>query len=720
MLFPHEQYACDINHAMKLCKTRFFWVIDYLVDYDDFDFLWEPVPWEAQQRHAWPTQYQADSGTYLVPRSGFVDTNYHTDVELFKTSDKDLWQIPAGIEDFDYDWHPDAGDQPYIYQFGTQHQATGGPVYHVPGATMIKYVKEPRATKISTDANWDRLDAAFFDYTWHPDDRDPPYIHEFGTQHQITGGPRYIVNGAKITKYHPSVQRETKVSVDKNWRLIDIDQFKNFDWTWHPDNREQPYIYQFATQHQKTGGPVYEVPGATEVKYISEIKGTVNPTSTVYVIDHIDGFANRWQQTLKNVNVKQTVRYVESYLETLKRIARNANEEFIWVVSSICDYSDFDFSWHPEKWQLTSLHVFASNNEKFGDTFFMHTPSFRERAENVKMLEWYDLNFVESNIVRYPCQAVVHDENSHVNVVKSHVFTEPLVVFSKSWIDTERPAVPLWRKETRAITALNNGRCVIVPREAQASIKTQLYDYPYIIKKYDKSRPYDYPIVFVSNGEDCAEENYTRLHNLVGSKRNKLIRVDRVAGRQASQLAAAAAAGTDYYFFVPSKLAVDENFDWQFQPDLLQQAKHYIFHAHNPINQLEYGHMAMVMYCRQLVESTLGKELDFTLESPHEVVAVRSGTVNFGNDPKLVWRTAFREVIKLKHSLATRPDIDTDFRLEQWLESGTGPLGRYSQLGAQAACDYYTSVGGNYEKLMLTYEWDYVDSLYQTVSHFNL
>ena len=63
--FAHEQEARDIDHAKELSQTRYFWWINYLTDYTGFDFLYEPVPWESHQRHAWPSQWQKDAETYL-------------------------------------------------------------------------------------------------------------------------------------------------------------------------------------------------------------------------------------------------------------------------------------------------------------------------------------------------------------------------------------------------------------------------------------------------------------------------------------------------------------------------------------------------------------------------------------------------------------------------------------------------------------------------------
>ena len=89
----------------------------------------------------------------------------------------------------------------------------------------------------------------------------------------------------------------------------------------------------------------------------------------------------------------KTVRYFDNYKDVLTRIANTVNKEYVWVVSSCCDYTGFDFSWHPEFWQSTMLHVFASDGEKFGDTFYMHVPSFKQRIGQFELLDWYDVNF---------------------------------------------------------------------------------------------------------------------------------------------------------------------------------------------------------------------------------------------------------------------------------------------------------------------------------------
>ena len=647
-LFVHECKVESIEQAQQQSRTGYFWMVSYLVDYTGFNFLWKPAAWQSHQCHAWPSQWQKDSGTYLVPKSGYSEINYRKELVLTRLQDRSNWTIPENFAaaGFDFSWHPDATEPDYVYQFGTQHQRTGGPVYAVPGATKIKYVQHPRLTKTTVDPYWT------------------------------------VPNGTDTG---------------------------SFDWTWHPDATEPDYVYQFGTQHQRTGGPVYAVPGATKIKYVEQIKIHVDSTSAVIVeIDHLDGNAKQIANTVK------TIRYFDNYRDTLIRIAKSlvGQHEFVWVCSSICDYTDFDFSWHPEQWQATMLHVFASNEQKFGDTFYMHVPSFAEHAEHRALLEWYDCNFVDKNVSRRRMPVIEHAGDSNVDAVKTTEWAGPVALFTTNGLPMIIPAVNLWRSETKTITPLSLGAsAVVVPKSAIPYIKTQLYDYPYIDKtQQQRHGDIKLDIVFISNGETNAEDNWTMLESrIIGLETNKLHRVDRVNGRAAAYHAAAEASNTPWFFAVFGKLAIDLNFDWAWQPDRMQQAKHYIFHAGNPVNGLVYGHQAMIAYNRQLVLDNPGVGLDFTLDSPHEVVPILSGSANYAESPWMAWRTAFRECIKLKASL---PDVENEYRLKVWLkeDSGTIANGHWSHKGAQDAVEYYDQVNGDFDQLQKSYEWEWLAS----------
>ena len=576
--FAHEQQADSIDHAQELSRTRYFWWINYLTDYNDFDFLYEPVPWESNQRHAWPSQWQKDAETYLVPKSGYSETNYRTAPILTRLPSQDNWIVPQ---------------------------------------------------------------------TFDPD---------------------------------------------------------SFDFSWHPDSTEPGYIYQFGTQHQRTGGPQYCVEGATDLKFCDQVRGSVKSGATPIVeINHMDGHAG------KVPGVVATVRYFDNYKDILTRIANTAEHEYIWIVSSCCDYTTFDFSWHPEQWQNTMLHVFASSGEKFGDTFYMHVPSFRRRIGQFELLDWYDVNFVSPGVPRRPLPVIKHNMDTHVEAIKTIDWPGPLAIFSTDDTVGEIPTVPLWREKTKTIVPLSAGASkVVVPKTAVPYIKVQAYDYPYI----DRTQRHIYTdeplnIVFIDNGEPNAESNYQHMSEVVSlSWRNRIHRSGGVNGRIAAYQAAAELSQTPWFFAVFAKLRVNPTFDWEWQPDRLQEPKHYIFHAFNPTNGLTYGHQAMIAYNKQLVLNNPGVGLDFTLDSAHEVVPILSGTAEYADTPWMAWRTAFREVLKLKGS----NDVESQYRLNRWCVNGEGANAQWSSIGAQDALEYYDAVAGDFVELKKSYDWAWLAS----------
>jgi len=650
-LFVHECEVESIEQAQQQSRTGYFWMVSYLVDYTGFDFLWKPVPWQSHQCHAWPSQHQKDSGTYLVPKSGYSEIHYRKDFSLTRLPDRNNWTIPDNFAagGFDFSWHPDATEPEYIYQFGTQHQRTGGPVYTVPGATKIKYVQYPRSTKTTVDPYWT------------------------------------VPNGTDTG---------------------------SFDWTWHPDATEPDYVYQFGTQHQRTGGPVYAVPGATKIKYVEQIKIKVDSTSAVIVeIDHLDGNAKQIANTVK------TIRYFDNYRDTLIRVAKSlvGQHEFVWICSSICDYTDFDFSWHPEQWQATMLHVFASNEQKFGDTFYMHVPSFAEHAEHRALLEWYDCNFVNVGVPRRPMPVVQHDHDTHVEAIKTIDWAGPLAVFSTNdQVDTI-PTVSLWRENTKTVVPLSpSGAAVIVPRECKNYLKTQLYDYPYIDKTKKSTQPMQLQdIVFISYDEPEAENNW----NMLQSKYARAKRVHGVEGMENALATAAELSSTAWYFAVFGKTELYPGFDFVFQPDYLQQPKHYIFYSENRVNKLVYGEMAIIMYNCRLILENRNKEfgLDYTLSFPHEVVPIISTYGNFDTSPYHTWRTAFREVSKLYDMQEKSPSIDTEYRINIWETVANGDYAEWALTGARDGREFYYKYKDDFAYRKNSFNWQWLQNYFTTL-----
>jgi len=291
-----------------------------------------------------------------------------------------------------------------------------------------------------------------------------------------------------------------------------------------------------------------------------------------------------------------------------------------------------------------------------------------------------------------------------VTAIASSQCETPYVLFEhESNPVTIQPDPWLWREQPVVGLTSNQASC-LVPRNAHGSIKTQVYDYKYLEKKnLNPSQQLD--VVFISNGEPNAEQNLKRL--ILLPKTNRTVRVDSINGRAAAYHAAARLSTTPWFFAVFAKLEVDLDFDWAWQPDRMQQAKHYIFHARNPCNGLVYGHQSMIAYNRQLVLDNPGVGLDFTLDSPHEVVPILSGIAAYNTSDWSTWRTAFREVLKLRASL---PDVENEYRIQQWLKPNQAIRSELSAAGAQDALDYYDEVAGDFTALKKSYEWEWLAS----------
>ena len=699
------------NIAAKIAPDKTKW--ELLDDIEEFDYSWRPDPTDPPYIYVFGNQWlaseQRPAVQYHVPAADEIKYMNHPRAK--RRGDPERFEQLYPCE-FDWSWEPEPGSPPYIYVFGNQYysaEVMPTLTLTLPGATERKYMDIPARLLPWHDNHWHTLVDCEWDYAWRPEPGSPPYIYVFGNQWwsaEKMPTVEYHMPGATERKYM-DINAELLVDMT-HWHIPEYVDVTDMDFSWVPDPGEPPYIYQFATQHQKTGGPQYRMPGATEFKYVDMMRAEVKKEAApIFEIDHLDGAAGQIPGTVKKV------RYFDNYRDTLIRLAKSLAGEYehVWVCSSICDYTGFDFSWHPETWQSTMLHIFPSNDQKFGDTFYMHVPTFAERAEKKQLLEWYSVNYVSRRSVpRRPMPVIEHTNDTHVDTVKTADWAGPLALFTTNGVPITLPTVPLWRQETKTIVPLSEGAsAVIVPKVARGDVRTQLYDYAHI-DKTQRKRHGDQPldIVFISNGELNAEKNYRRLDDSKYNRNNQLKRIDRVNGRAAAYHAAARASTTPWFFAVFAKLDIRMDFPWDWQPDRMQQPKHYIFHAHNPVNGLEYGHQAMIAYNRDLVLANPGVGLDFTLDSAHEVVPINSGTAWYTDTPWQAWRTAFREVVKLKHSL---PDVESEYRLNMWL-SNTGEVqnAEWSQWGAEDAVDYYDEVGGDFIALKKSYEWDWLAS----------
>ena len=748
------------------------WHIPGNIDTSTFDFSWHPRT-DEKFIHVFGTQWQPDGGPeYHTP--GAVEKKYETSQKAAAQPVLDNWYVPDYIDfdKFDFSWHP-RSDEKFIHVFGTQWHNSGGPEYRTTDATEIKFEGAQRAESKPQKDRWEipeHADIDNFDFSWHPP-RGENYVHVFGSQWARDVGPKYVSPGSNDKKYETAQVVKGKITTDifvidqfnsnnitsyesvksqypdakktrgvGNWASIikkaceastsdfvwvvssDYD-YTDFDFGWYPETWQSNMIHVFGSKYQKWAN-VFRVPRWEFLRLAQWFDDIKNFPELNFVEDQqvklFDDNREIWWIDNSNNSRKlcknhKAVRFFESYLETIKRIVARTDQEYIWITSSLCDYSQFDFGWEPEPWQQDMLHVFPSCEQKFGDTFYVPVAEFKKQSQELELLDWFDtVNYVKDQVVDRVVAPIEYYTGCLAEAVKNYNFVEPYVKFvhssvpaietsSKSYLIT--PSI--WRPQDRAVHAFNNGAACLVPKDAKKAIKSQIYDYDYILRhNTEKFVEKTLDVVFISNGEKNSEKHEQKLKDLVPRTKSS----KNVQGRIQAYKAAAELSETEWFFAVFAKCDVEPEFDFNWRPDRLQANKHYIFHAYNPINDLTYGHMSVIAYHRDTILNTKEWHSDVTLSGLHEVVPVLSCTAVYDEDEYAVWRTAFRETIKL----SALQDIESTYRLEKWLAVGNGDLGDYSLLGAKHGVEYYKNNKDDMDALQKPAEWEWCMQYYKS------
>lgn len=408
------------------------------------------------------------------------------------------------------------------------------------------------------------------------------------------------------------------------------------------------------------------------------------------------------------------VPFVDSYLTVLKSIITDINTEYFWFFANFMDLKTVDIDYIPEQHEKNQIHVWYNTHplggtNKEGNVFLIPTKAFKNQCNDIQFLrDFKDINYHE-----HP--------NLFQNWIPKTAFKlkDPYKTYYESepnyykWLhnkDIDKKNIPnffpsFW-EDVKLYTWGKTNDVILVPHKD--NIK-QFYDFDRIVH-YDldySSKLMD--IVFLSYDEPNADENWEKLK----AKHPRAKRVHGVPARTLAYVTAALKSETDYFFAVFPTIEIDDSFDFTFQPDRLKEPCHYIFHCKNPVNGLEYGHRAVILYNKQLCLDTKKPGLDFTLSQAHTVVPTLCGTSHFNVSPEISWRVAFREVIKL---CAMKQTVESRYRLKKWCELGKGPYAELVQRGALDAINYYEKNKHDQDALSLSYELDWLKQKFNSIS----
>ena len=747
-----KKYIQDI--IANVAENLVYWKISTDIDVSDFDFSWRPDSGAPPYIYQFGTlENDNDGPTYHTPENTgeivrlrrvykkhstgktsvgkyFITTTLQ---DLAEQHPNELfWALRENIDytNFDFDWSPNIEQARYVHVFGSPESE----------ATQTYFVSGPMWEEGYRDFNFVEQDkVASEEYLAELFVQPDIFLVDKGnieTQERFEQLKARFTNVSKtrfLNSWVDTINRcINRSNTEVCWILNSELDYNNFDFKYYPNPWQMKMVHVFGTQwsHWGTTFMVNRDTFAEDTKYVKIIEHLNNlnfvkerraiATNNLYdivVINHGNKDCERVVASLEARSCGKkvsTIDYDESYLKTIKKIVANVSakkEHFVWIASSVCNYGEFDFTYICDPFAKDSLHVFPSDRQKFGDTFLLDINKAKEFIETMELLQQYPkVNYNQATRAkRLSAPVIKTGQDTHVEAINAD-FDFPYAVLQTEEITTvDNEPMNLWTPDSKSILITSTGGTrIIVPKEAKSYVKDQLYDYPYIktASKLVASKPLD--IVFLSNGEKCADENYEHLLAVTKGLKNRIVRVDGVNGRVDAYHAAVKASETNWTFTVFAKLKVDNKFDWGWQPDRLQMPKHYIFHAKNPINGLEYGHQGMIAYNKALTLNNFGDGLDFTLDDPHETVEILSGIATFNTDAYSTWRTSFREVIKLKSDYT---DISQE-RLKAWLTKAKGKFAKDCLQGANDAVEYYDSVSGDIDQLKFSYEWNWLLEYY--------
>jgi hypothetical protein len=477
-----------------------------------------------------------------------------------------------------------------------------------------------------------------------------------------------------------------------HWQLNPRIDYSDFDLEWFPDIWDWEMNHAFALKGKQHLAYTYLMsPLANNTKYHA---------SDLELTDHLEFVTLEMIGDGDVMGRKQ--RYFGNMEDALRTAIRKSTREWLWVLSDCCDYYGFDFSWLPDLDQRDHVHCWPSGTCEKGETFLINTYHYKDGRD-------FKFNFEHISVPRKPWPIINYygDSLAEVIAAKPSKSLYTLYVHGSESFD-KMPEPCLWKD--RPVIGMNRSNSVsLVPRDCVA--KREIYEYPHLERKPDMATDSRMDVVFISNGEPQAVENYARLLDLCDAKV-----VSGINGRLNSYKAAANISSTDWFIAVFAKCWVLEDFaTLEWYPDYWQAPKHYIFLNHNENNGLTYGHMAPIAYNTRLMLENRGG-LDMTLAQAHAVVPIPVSSTWLEGDPWIAWRTAFREVIKLLYYNKESPTVESQHRLWAWENQAVGMDAEWLLRGARDARAYYERCDGELSWLLMSNEWDwcrkYFDDLY--------
>ena len=397
---------------------------------------------------------------------------------------------------------------------------------------------------------------------------------------------------------------------------------------------------------------------------------------------------------------KYDVFTINNYDDYTNALYHTSTEMFWGVPSDIDIVDDFDFSMyfsHHNSFDRNINHVFLNDEYYDGLVLFSKNVLVSEKEIEhrflIKKKEW---DIVASKPKPFPIYTI----KDYTDYLKAKdecntgmfwiTYNDILPVEDFDWNfyishhnQYERKINHVWK----------NGNfydgIALVSKELNLSQREIDYRFFAIKKEYDQvaSYPKPYDIVFISNGEPNAEENFDAL----AARYERAKHVQNIKGIHQAHQRAAELVETDMFWVVDADAEILEEFDFDYyvpKYDIDGQETVHVWRSFNPVNGLVYGYGGVKLLPTHLTRNVDVNSADMTtsISDKFKAIPEMSNKTAFNTDAFSAWRSGFRECAKLaSKTIARQNDEETEFRLNAWCTRGDDkPFGKFAIAGAIA------------------------------------
>ena len=670
----------------KRSETDWFWVLDR-----DYDFngklLYVPALHEKDYIHVfkWGLEHRYDpevqelwdervAGIYLVNKNfDFTKQKLHTDIvpvryDIFFTDNINDYTTFARKSRTDafwlvdsehvlsevISWVPPYSEQKYIN------------VFKLPNQLEHKY---PRSETNVSDNRCGGVKLV------------PKEYNEQDIKYQG------LLTDVEILEFEKfSTEEEGRENTKHDWFWVidpDVTVLEDFNFDFIPDTWDEGKTHVWQKLNPKTNRQ-YDYSGVMLCPKVPQTKGRPK-----YMREPA------CMQNEYPVYYLQASDYENGLQSIYERLSAQSNSNMYWVVDAFTQINeDFKFDYYPTQWDQKYVHVFLNEDNAYTSVRLVPKHTFLEQEYTDKEIEnnsFKQLKQINTIASLRPTWPVIHlqslEKNEFINAIKDietpFVWTiDPDVKVNQKLLDkgylpviTQTNNVHAWQKVnpvTKKVHAYGGLRLWPTSKD-YSNIKSsdlklnRIKNINYVKEEGSTTVPYD--IVYISYKEPNADKKFAKLQVHLQEKNHlcKLIWVRNIKGIFNAHKRAAKLASTKMFWVVDADAEIQNDFIFDYIPDVYDQEVVHVWASKNPITKDEYGYGGVKLFPTQMVVDATSWGIDFTtgLSSRFKSMPQVSCVTRFNTDAFSTWRSAFRECVKL----TLNDDAESKQRLDTWINT---------------------------------------------------